>query len=78
MRKVTFIVTLSSTWLPRLVAAQCVMCKSTVVSQSGTAAYETAVKGLQVGILYLLLVPYAAVFIVGWLWYKKTRKAQDL
>lgn len=62
-------------WLPCEIAAQCVMCRSTVASQSGTAAYEAVAQGLQMGILYLLVVPYASVLVIGWLWYRKTKSA---
>jgi hypothetical protein len=54
------------------VAAQCAMCRSTLENnfsngQAGIAA------GINTGILYLLCIPYLAVGILGYLWYKSSR-----
>ena len=62
---------LASAWTPLHITAQCVMCRSTVASQTEQAG--NLGEGLNVGILYLLFIPYAAVFIVGWLWSRKKR-----
>jgi hypothetical protein len=54
------------------VAAHCAMCRSTLENnfsngQAGIAA------GINTGILYLLCIPYLAVGILGYLWYKSSR-----
>lgn len=57
------------------VAAQCAMCRSTLENnfsngQAGIAA------GINTGILYLLCIPYLAVGILGYLWYKSSRNGR--
>lgn len=50
-------------------SAQCAMCRTTVegdLNQGGSIA-----KGLNTGILYLMAVPYLAMMIVGYLFFKK-------
>jgi hypothetical protein len=54
------------------VEAQCAMCRSSLENnfsngQAGIAA------GINTGILYLLCIPYLAVGILGYLWYKSSR-----
>lgn len=56
-------------------AAQCAMCRSTLENnfsngQAGIAA------GINTGILYLLCIPYLAVGILGYLWYKSSRNGR--
>ena len=62
---------LAGAWAPLRITAQCVMCRSTVASQAEQTG--NLGEGLNVGILYLLFIPYAAIFIVGWLWSRKKR-----
>ncbi|MCS6974472.1 MAG: hypothetical protein NZM13_08305 [Cyclobacteriaceae bacterium] len=55
--------------------AQCAMCRSTLennVSQGepGIAA------GINTGILYLLAFPYLAALVIGYFWYRNSRKTQ--
>ena len=52
--------------------AQCPMCKTSV--ESSIKHGGSAGKGLNNGILYLLVMPYFAVAGVGILWYKKYRR----
>lgn len=54
------------------VSAQCAMCRSTLENnfsngQPGIAA------GMNIGILYLLFLPYVAAMVIGYLWYKSSR-----
>ena len=54
--------------LPSEVLAQCPMCKmsaETNLNDGGRAA-----AGLNKGILYLLVLPYAAMGILGYVWYR--------
>lgn len=54
------------------VKAQCAQCSAVVESNSKSGAMTT--KGLNKGILFLLVAPYLAVGAVGYLWYKKYRR----
>ncbi len=53
-------------------SAQCAMCRSTLENnfsngQPGIAA------GMNIGILYLLFLPYVAAMVIGFLWYKSSK-----
>jgi hypothetical protein len=53
-------------------SAQCAMCRSTLENnysngQPGIAA------GINMGILYLLFLPYIAAMVIGFLWYKSSK-----
>ena len=51
--------------------AQCAMCRAVLESeQSGTAA-----KGINTGIMYLMVFPYLLVGTVGYLVYRNRQKA---
>jgi hypothetical protein len=54
--------------------AQCPMCRMSVESnlQDGGSTGRT----LNAGILYMLLMPYALVAILGYVWYKNKKKAE--
>lgn len=59
--------------------SQCAMCRSTVESNVGTGSGNNAPesevgKGLNTGILYLMIIPYVLVGAVGFLWYQSNRK----
>lgn len=49
-------------------SAQCAMCKATVEKSNGRA------EGLNRGILYLMSMPYLIGGVIGFFWYKNTRK----
>jgi hypothetical protein len=53
------------------------MCRSTLENNysSGNPGIGA---GINTGILYLLSMPYLAVLIIGYLWYKSSRNAQKL
>lgn len=53
--------------------AQCAMCRATVENNvnNGNTTFGA---GLNTGILYLMSVPYVLFSIIGWLWYKNSRK----
>jgi hypothetical protein len=53
-------------------SAQCAMCA--LSAEESVKNGNTAGKGLNTGILYLLAAPYLAVACIGLLWYKKYRK----
>lgn len=58
-------------------AAQCAMCRSTLENNYASGNPGIAA-GINTGILYLLSMPYLAVLIIGYLWFKSTRNAQKL
>lgn len=60
------------------VMAQCPMCKAAVISEHGGGESELA-KGLNTGILYMFVLPYAVITVVGVLWYRgyKKKKKQE-
>lgn len=53
--------------------AQCAQCVATVESNR-QAGNDGLAKGLNHGILYLLVAPYAAIGIMALVWYKKYRR----
>ncbi len=53
-------------------SAQCAMCS--INAEQGVKNGNTVSAGLNVGVLYLLAVPYLMAMIVGVVWYKKYRK----
>jgi hypothetical protein len=52
--------------------AQCAMCRATVENNFSNGKPGIAA-GLNVGILYLLSMPYLAAAILGYLWYKSSK-----
>lgn len=53
--------------------AQCAMCRGSVESNMSTGRNVIA-NGLNGGILYLFVFPYLAVAVVGYLWYRNSKK----
>lgn len=58
------------------VQAQCPMCKMT--AESNLRGGGSAGKGLNAGILYMLLTPYFLIGIVGFVWYKNRTKEEEV
>ncbi len=54
------------------VSAQCPMCK--LSAEQNLKDGGTAGKGLNKGILYMLLTPYLVIGSIGFFWYKNRRK----
>ena len=54
---------------------QCAMCRSTLENNFSNGNPGIAA-GINTGILYLLSMPYLAVMIIGYLWYKSSKNAQ--
>ncbi len=54
--------------------AQCAMCRSTLENNYSNGNPGIAA-GINTGILYLLVMPYLAVMILGYLWYKSSKHA---
>ena len=56
------------------VLAQCAMCRSTLENNFSNGNPGIAA-GINTGILYLLVMPYLAVMILGYFWYKSSKDA---
>lgn len=50
----------------------------TLNAEASVANGNTQGRGLNNGIMYLLVMPYLAVAVVGFLWYKKYRRKDIL
>ena len=57
-------------------SAQCALCKATV--ETSLQEGNTSAAGLNVGILYLLIMPYALIGGLGYLWYSNNKKKKLL
>jgi hypothetical protein len=56
------------------ILAQCAMCRSTLENNYSNGDPGIAA-GINTGILYLLSMPYLAIIIIGYLWYKSSKNA---
>jgi hypothetical protein len=57
-------------------AAQCAMCRSTLENNFSNGNPGIGA-GINTGILYLLVLPYLAVFVLGYFWFKSSRNAKQ-
>jgi hypothetical protein len=58
------------------VIAQCAMCRSTLENNYSNGDPGIGA-GINTGILYLLVMPYLAVMILGYLWYRSSKNAKN-
>jgi hypothetical protein len=56
-------------------SAQCAMCRTTLENNVSNGNPGIAA-GINTGILYLLVMPYLAIMVIAYLWYKSTRGAR--
>jgi hypothetical protein len=56
--------------------AQCAMCRGSVESSMGNGRNNVGV-GLNTGIMFLFVMPYLLVAIIGYLWYRNSKRAQQ-
>jgi hypothetical protein len=56
--------------------AQCAMCRATVENNVSSGASRVGA-GLNVGILYLLCMPYLLFAAIGFFWYRKSKKNNE-
>ncbi|MEO7310633.1 MAG: hypothetical protein ABIX01_09555 [Chitinophagaceae bacterium] len=54
------------------VAAQCSICAKTSMQQG-----EQAGRGMNGGIVYLMMMPLAIMGFVGWRWWKREKQVED-
>lgn len=60
------------------VDAQCAMCRATLENNLSNGNMGIAA-GINIGILYLFAAPYIAVILIGFFWYRTSRRnAQEL
>ncbi|RAV98666.1 hypothetical protein [Pseudochryseolinea flava] len=57
------------------VNGQCAMCRSTLENNFSNGDPGLAA-GINTGILYLLVMPYLAVMVIGYFWYKSSKHGQ--
>lgn len=74
MRKLATLILVLLTSATVSVSAQCAMCRSTLENNYSNGDPGIAA-GINIGILYLLSMPYLAVIIIGYLWYKTSKNA---
>ena len=67
----TILVLLVLTGLTSQTFAQCAMCKASVESSDFSA------RGLNNGILYLMIIPYIAFSLLAYFWYKSSKKQKE-
>ena len=74
-RKIIFLLVVLTlvVFLPEVSVAQCAMCKATVTNNAKTGASKIGA-GLNGGILYLMSFPYLIFAIIGYFWYRNSRK----
>lgn len=56
--------------------AQCAMCKSSIESNQKEQVLhaKSRAEGLNTGILYLMVLPYLIFGVLGFFWYKNSKK----
>jgi hypothetical protein len=58
---------------PAATFAQCAMCRAQL--ENNVSNGDTGIAaGINIGIMYLLSMPYLIVLVLGFLWYKTSRK----
>jgi hypothetical protein len=56
--------------------AQCAMCRATVETHISTGEDRIGL-GLNTGILYLMVTPYIVLSVIGYLWYRQSKKEHE-
>jgi hypothetical protein len=59
--------------MPIASVAQCAMCRTQLENNISSGDIGIAA-GLNTGILYLLSLPYLAILVLGYVWYRNSRK----
>lgn len=67
MKKIVLLLLL--VFVSEISAAQCAMCRAVLETQEG----NTAAKGINDGIIYLMAIPYILVFVIGYIIYRKMK-----
>ena len=74
MKKVIIILSIIfiTAFVSNISYAQCSICSKTVM-QMGTKPAE----GFNTGIIYLMAIPYLAVGVIGYKWYKSNKNTEE-
>ena len=56
--------------------AQCAMCRSTLENNFSNGNPGIGA-GINTGILYLLVLPYLAIMVLGYFWFKSSKNARQ-
>jgi hypothetical protein len=59
---------------PEHTIAQCAMCKAN--AESSLKEGNDTARGLNMGIMYLLVIPYLAIGAIGYWWYLRNKKSR--
>ncbi len=73
LSKRSILVSLFLVTTPLVSFAQCAMCRTQLENNVSNGDIGIAA-GINTGILYLLSMPYLIVFVLGYFWYKTSRK----
>ncbi|MGB3617176.1 MAG: hypothetical protein WBA12_03600 [Catalinimonas sp.] len=57
--------------------AQCAMCRATVETNVNNGDDRVG-SSLNIGILYLMGIPYVCLGVIGYFWYRKSRQRRQL
>lgn len=57
--------------------AQCAMCRTQLENNVSNGDPGIAA-GINTGILYLLVMPYLSILVIGYFWYKSSKKNANL
>lgn len=68
-----FLALLLVTGIPVASMAQCAMCRTQLENNVSNGDPGIAA-GINTGILYLLSMPYLSILVIGYFWYKSSRK----
>jgi len=63
--------------MPEQISAQCAMCRATLENNVSDGDINMAAR-LNFGIMYLFALPYVLVGLIGWMWYRKSKKNRRL
>lgn len=72
MKKLFCSILLSIVYSVNELSAQCAMCRATVENNFSNGDVGIGA-GLNLGILYLFIMPYLAIGITGFLWYRRSK-----
>lgn len=62
--------------IPVITSAQCAMCRTQLENNVSNGDTSIAA-GINTGILYLLSLPYIAILILGYVWYRNSKNAHE-
>ena len=52
------------------------MCRTQLKSSASIEESKHAAEGINTGILYLMFIPYAAVALLAYVWYRDARRSE--